>query len=77
MSRRVNFMASMGKTIFIIGIIMTLLGLVIILGSKLGFGKLPGDLFFKRNNVTIYFPLATSVIISIMLSIVLNIFFRK
>lgn len=70
-------MASMGKTILMIGIIITLIGLAMILGSKLGFGRLPGDLFFKKNNVTIYFPLATSVIISIILSIILNIFLRK
>ena len=48
-------------------------GLLLALSPKIPFmGKLPGDFIFKRDNYSIYFPLATSIIISVILSLVLN-----
>ncbi|HEX68501.1 MAG TPA: DUF2905 domain-containing protein, partial [bacterium] len=42
-----------------------------------GFGKLPGDILIKKKNFTFYFPLATCLILSILLTLILNLIFRK
>ena len=63
-----------GKTLIVLGLGIVALGIVVSLlgkwpgaGTGLGWlGKLPGDLFIKRDNVTFYFPLSTSIIISIV-----------
>jgi len=70
-------MESFGKIIVSLGITLIIIGIIITLGSKIGLGKLPGDIFFRKGNVTFYFPLLTSIIISVILSIVLNLFFRR
>jgi hypothetical protein len=65
-----------GKTIVVIGLIVALIGGVIMLMGKLpgggGFrwlGKLPGDISIQREHFTFYFPLATSLVISVVLSL--------
>jgi hypothetical protein len=59
------------------------LGLVILVGgllwpllSRIGLGRLPGDILYQRGNATFYFPLATSILISIVLSLLLWLFNR-
>ena len=59
------------------------LGLVLLVGgvlwpvlSRIGFGRLPGDIMFQRGGATFYFPLATSIIISIVLSVLIWLFNR-
>jgi len=59
------------------------LGLVILIGgilwpllSRIGLGRLPGDILYQRGNATFYFPLATSILISIVLSLLLWLFNR-
>ena len=54
------------------------LGLVILLGgllwpllSRIGLGRLPGDIMYQRGNATFYFPLATSILVSVVLSVVM------
>lgn len=62
----------MGKWLVIIGTTLLLTGLLIMaLGRFFEGGKLPGDIIVKRENFTFYFPLATSVLISIILSLVI------
>lgn len=64
-------MTDIGKAIIIIGVVCIVIGLLItFLGSIPGFGRLPGDILIKKDNVTFYFPLATSILISIILTIV-------
>ncbi len=68
----------MGLGIVAIGIILSLIGKLPSEGSGLGWlGKLPGDFLVKRDNFTLYFPLSTSIIISIVGSIVLYLFMRR
>ncbi|MDW7740420.1 MAG: DUF2905 domain-containing protein [Bacillota bacterium] len=67
---------SIGKLLIIGGGIIVATGLVIYLLSRLGLGRLPGDIFIQRENITFYFPLATMLLISIILTILLNIFRR-
>jgi len=67
----------MGKILIIAGIILVILGLAVTYGPKIPWiGRLPGDILIKRDNVTFYFPIVTSIIISIIVSLILY-FFRK
>jgi hypothetical protein len=68
---------AIGRIIITFGIIMVLVGGGLLLIGKLGLGKLPGDIFFQRGNTTFYFPLATSLIVSLVLTIILNLIFRR
>ncbi|PIU82890.1 MAG: DUF2905 domain-containing protein [Elusimicrobia bacterium CG06_land_8_20_14_3_00_38_11] len=65
-------MTYLGKVLIVVGVILILIGLIFIFGIKIPyFGKLPGDIFIKKENFTFYFPLTTSIIISIVFSIIL------
>ena len=64
----------MGKTLVLVGLAIAALGLVIVLGVPLG--RLPGDFYVRRGSFTFYFPLATSIVLSILLTLVLA-FFRR
>ena len=64
----------MGKTLVYVGLGITALGLLMMLGVP--FGRLPGDIVIRRNNFSFYLPLATSIIISILLTLILALFRR-
>jgi predicted MFS family arabinose efflux permease len=64
----------MGKTIVLVGLAIAGLGLLMMLGVPLG--RLPGDFYVKRGSFSFYFPLATSIILSIILTLVLALFRR-
>jgi len=62
----------MGKFLIIAGIVCILVGLLMDYAHKIPFlGKLPGDISIDKGNVKIYFPIATSILISILLSLLL------
>ncbi len=70
-------MRELGKFVFIIGIIMTLVGLVIWSGfAPKWLGRLPGDIRIEREHSAFYFPIVTCIILSIVLSLLLSIFRR-
>ena len=64
----------MGKLLLILGLVISGLGLLIIIGVP--FGRLPGDFAVKRGNFAFYFPLTTSIILSILLTLIFA-FFRR
>jgi hypothetical protein len=64
----------MGKTIVLVGLAIAGLGLLMMLGVP--FGRLPGDFYVKRGSFSFYFPLATSIILSIILTLVFALFRR-
>lgn len=65
-------MGEMAKAIILIGVVLVVTGLAMLLFQKTNFpGKLPGDILIKREHFTFYFPLATGIIISIIISLVL------
>ena len=64
----------MGKLLVWLGLGIAAVGLAIMLGVP--FGRLPGDISFRRGNVTFYFPLATSILLSIVLTLLFAIFRR-
>jgi hypothetical protein len=61
----------MSKWLIVIGIILVLTGLLWPVIGKLGLGHLPGDIQVKRENFSFYFPLTTSILISLAVSIIL------
>jgi hypothetical protein len=63
-----------GKLLVVVGLVIAGVGLLIMAGLPIG--RLPGDMSFKRGNTTFYFPLATSVIASIILTLLLTILRR-
>ncbi len=70
-------MNGLGKTLIILGFLVVLLGVVITLAGKLPWlGRLPGDIYVKRDRYTFYFPLATSILLSLLLSFILWLFRR-
>lgn len=71
-------MQNMGKTILIMGLLLVAVGLVLTLAGKfnLPLGKLPGDITYQKKNVTVFVPFGTMLLISLVVSIILNIFLR-
>ncbi len=64
----------MGKALVLIGLAIAALGVVVMLGVPIG--RLPGDIVVKRDNFSFYFPLTTSIILSILLTLLFA-FFRR
>jgi len=60
----------MPKLLIAAGIVLILVGLAWLVGERFGLGKLPGDIVIERANFRLYFPIATSLIISVILSLV-------
>ncbi|OGP85206.1 MAG: hypothetical protein A2Z08_04715 [Deltaproteobacteria bacterium RBG_16_54_11] len=66
---------SLGKFLIIFGICLAVIGLILILGDKIPWiGRLPGDIYIKRDKFTFYFPLMTSIIISLLLTLLFALF---
>ncbi|MDI3540895.1 hypothetical protein H0A61_02365 [Koleobacter methoxysyntrophicus] len=65
---------SFGKIFITIGIAFIIIGILFFLGSRIGIGRLPGDIYIRKGNFTFYFPIVTSILISIILSLLLFLF---
>jgi hypothetical protein len=63
-----------GKLLVVAGLVIAAIGLLMILGVP--FGRMPGDVVYRRGNMTFYFPLVTSIVLSVLLSLVLALFRR-
>lgn len=70
-------MEQFSRIFIYLGIGLIVVGLLLGFGGRLGLGRLPGDLFFRKGNVSFYFPVATSIILSLLLTVILNLFFRR
>jgi hypothetical protein len=62
---------SAGRLLIILGIVLVVLGMLWPLVTRLGLGRLPGDIVIERENFRLYIPIMTSVIVSIVLSVIL------
>ena len=68
-------MPALGKALIVLGAIIILVGVGLLVAQRIPYiGRLPGDIYVKRENFTFYFPLTTCVIISIVLSLIFWIF---
>lgn len=70
-------MESFGKLLLGLAALLAIVGTVLFFLGKAGVGRLPGDIAFGRGNWRVFFPLGTSLLISLILSIVLSLFFRS
>jgi hypothetical protein len=63
-------MTGLGKPLIICGIILIVFGVIISFAGKIPWlGRLPGDILIKRDNFTFYFPLATCILVSVLVSL--------
>jgi hypothetical protein len=68
-------LGALGKMLILIGVFIILIGLLLLLGEKIPWvGRLPGDIIIRKKNFTFYFPIATSILISIILTLLFALF---
>lgn len=66
-----------GKMLILLGILIIAIGFLLLIGEKIPWvGRLPGDIIIRKKNFTFYFPLATSILISIILTLLFTLFRR-
>ena len=70
-------MSQLARILIIGGCAMAGLGVLLLWGERFGLGKLPGDFLWKRKHTTVYFPMMTSLLVSVVLSVLLNLFLRR
>ena len=71
-------MPELGKLLIVVGGFVVLVGVFLALGLRIPFlGKLPGDISVDRGNVHFYFPIVTGLLLSVVLTLLLNLFFRN
>ncbi len=70
-------MTPLGRLLILVGILFVVAGLLLSFGAKIPYlGRLPGDIRIQRENFTFYFPLTTSILISLLFSLLLWLFRR-
>jgi hypothetical protein len=70
-------METLGKSLIVLAVVLALAGGVFLLLSRAGVDRLPGDIVFRGKNVTVYLPLGLSIVVSVVLTILLNLFWRR
>jgi len=69
---------SLGKLLILFGVVLALLGgLLLLVGKVPLLGRLPGDIIVRRENWSVYFPLTTSIVISVLLTLLFSLFGRR
>ncbi len=70
-------MAPLGKLLIVTGLALAVVGVLFVVGQKLGLGKLPGDISYRGDKVTFHFPIVTSIVVSVVLTVLLNLFLSR
>lgn len=71
-------MSDLGRMLVVMGLVIAVVGVVLLLAGRVaGVGRLPGDIYVERGNWTFYFPLGTSVVLSLLLTLVLWLIGRR
>lgn len=71
-------LAQFGRLLILFGVLIVVIGLILTFAPKIPFfRKLPGDIIIEGKNFKLYFPIVTFLIISLLLTIILNIFFKR
>lgn len=71
-------MTALGKFLILFGVIFILLGIFLAFFQRIPYvGKLPGDILIRKGNTVIFFPIVTCILLSIIISLILNVFFRR
>ncbi len=72
-----NPMMEMGKMLLLLGVAVAVVGLLLMVAPRIPFlGHLPGDILIRRGNFTFYFPLASCILISVILTLLFSLFRR-
>jgi hypothetical protein len=61
-----------GRTLIYVGLAIVLLGLLWLAAEQLGFGRMPGDILVRKKNFTLYVPIVSSIVISLVLTLLFN-----
>ena len=68
----------MGRILVVIGAVLLVVGLLVMFADRVPFlGKLPGDVVVRKKNFTFYFPIVTSILVSLVLTLVLSLWSRR
>ena len=71
-------MREVGKLLIVLGGVTVVVGVIVLLAARIPWlGRLPGDVVVQRGPVTFYFPVVTSIVVSVVLTILLNLFLRR
>jgi Protein of unknown function (DUF2905) len=71
-------MAGLGRLLILFGVVAIVAGLVLLLVPRVPWlGRLPGDMIVQRERFTLYLPIMSSLVVSIVLTVLLNLFFRR
>ena len=71
-------MGDLGKTLVAIGVVIAVVGLVLMLAGRVPWlGRLPGDIYIQRGNWSFYFPVVTSLVLSVLLTVLFWLFGRR
>ena len=71
-------MDSLGKMLILFGVVLALLGGLLLVAGKIPYlGRLPGDIVIRREHWSFYFPLTTSIVVSILLTLLFSLFSRR
>lgn len=70
-------MDTLGKALIILAVVLAILGGVFLLLARAGVERLPGDVVYRGKDVTFYFPLGLLIVLSVLLTILLNLFWRR
>jgi uncharacterized membrane protein YkgB len=66
---------ALGKMLILLGVVIIVIGLLLLVGEKIPWiGRLPGDIIIRKEKFTFYFPIATSILISIILTLLFTLF---
>lgn len=66
---------ALGKMLILLGVVIIVIGLLLLVGEKIPWiGRLPGDILIRKEKFTFYFPIATSILISIILTLLFTLF---
>jgi hypothetical protein len=69
---------SLGKMLIVMGVVLALVGGLLLLAGKVPFlGRLPGDIVIRREHWNFYFPLTTSIVVSLLLTLLFSLFGRR
>ena len=66
-----------GRLLLALAALLAIAGVVLILLDRFGLDRLPGDIVWRRDNVTVYFPIGLMILLSLVLTLLLNLFFRR
>ncbi|HEX2736266.1 MAG TPA: DUF2905 domain-containing protein [Polyangiaceae bacterium] len=70
-------MSQLGKTLILFGVGLIVVGGLIVLGERLGLGRLPGDIVYKGKQTEFQFPIVSCLVVSVVLSVILNLWLRS